>query len=65
MRKDDGIGQAPVLDERGTLVGRVGLMPSASADAPSAHGEQVRLAFVSRTDLLRALATDPPLDLWA
>lgn len=109
-----GIGQAPVLDERGTLVGligRAGLMPSASADAPSAHGEQVRLArpvtevmwtpvpsaapgtdlrrlasllletglpgvpvtddaghvlgFVSRTDLLRALATDPPLDLWA
>jgi CBS domain-containing protein len=108
-----GIGQAPVLDGHGVLVGlvgRAGLMPPALAAAPAAATEQARLArpvaelmwtpvpsaapdtdlrrvaallldtglpgvpvadasgrvvgFVSRTDLLRALATDPPLDLW-
>ena len=108
-----GIGQAPVLDDGGKLVGLVGraeLMPAASAAAPAMQAEQARLArlvtevmwtpvpsatpgadlrrvaallldtglpgvavtdeadhvvgFVSRSDLLRALATDPPLDLW-
>ena len=108
-----GIGQAPVLDGNGTLIGLVGraaLLPPLSLDAPSALAEQARLSgsvtglmwspipstapgtdlrrvaallldtglpgvpvadeagrvlgFVSRTDLLRALATAPPLDLW-
>lgn len=31
---------------------------------PVADAEGVVVGFVSRTDLLRALATDPPLDLW-
>lgn len=108
-----GIGQAPVLDGGGTLVGLIGraeLMPAAPPNAPSAPAEQARLAlpvtevmwtpvpsaapgtdlrqvaallldtglpgvpvtdeagrvvgFVSRSDLLRAMTTDPPLDLW-
>jgi CBS domain-containing protein len=101
-----GIGQAPVVDDRGVLIGLVGraeLMPAASLEAPDAAAELARLAqpvtavmwspvpstasgtdlrrvaallldtglpgvpvaddsgavlgFVSRTDLLRALAT--------
>lgn len=108
-----GIGQAPVVDGSGTLVGLIGraaLMPTDSLEPPGAAAELARLAqpvtavmwspvpstapdtdlrrvaallldtglpgvpvadeagrvlgFVSRTDLLRALATDPPLDLW-
>jgi CBS-domain-containing membrane protein len=108
-----GIGQAPVMDGSGVLIGLVGraeLMPAVSSDAPGSAAERARLAqpvtavmwspvpsttpgtdlrrvaallldtglpgvpvaddsgvmvgFVSRTDLLRALATDPPLDLW-
>jgi CBS domain-containing protein len=105
-----GIGQAPVLDSSGTLVGLIGraeLMPAAPLDAPSAPAEQARpvtevmwtpvpsaapgtdlrrvaallldtglpgvpvtdeaggvVGFVSRSDLLRAMTTDPPLDLW-
>lgn len=108
-----GIGQAPVVDDHGNLVGLVGraeLMPAASREAPDMQPQANRLAlpvatvmwspvpsaepgtdlrrvasllldtglpgvpvadaagimlgFVSRTDLLRALATDPPLDLW-
>lgn len=108
-----GIAQAPVVDAGGVLVGlvgRAGLMPSASLEPPSAASESARLSqpvtavmwspvpstapgtdlrrvaalllhtglpgvpvagdngevlgFVSRTDLLRALTTDPPLDLW-
>ena len=109
-----GIGQAPVVDESGLLVGLVGrseLMPSPSPDVPSPTALAARwaqpvttvmwspvtstsaqtdlrrvasvlldtglpgvpvvsdqgavLGFVSRTDLLRALATDPPVDLWS
>ena len=109
-----GIGQAPVVDSAGALIGlvaRAELMPAASLDALSAGTDAPRLAqpvtavmwspvpstsadtdlrrvaallldtglpgvpvadrsgavigFVSRTDLLRALATDPPLDLWS
>lgn len=108
-----GIGQAPVMDDSGVLIGLVGraeLMPAASPEPPGSAAERARLAqpvtavmwspvpstapgtdlrrvaallldtglpgvpvaddsgavvgFVSRTDLLRALATDPPLDLW-
>lgn len=108
-----GIGQAPVVDDHGNLVGLVGraeLMPASSRGAPDMQPQANRLAlpvatvmrspvpstepgtdlrrvaallldtglpgvpvadpsgvmlgFVSRTDLLRALATDPPLDLW-
>jgi CBS domain-containing protein len=108
-----GIGQAPVVDAGGALVGLVGrteLMPAAALAPPGTAAELARLAqpvravmwspvpstapgtdlrrvaallldtglpgvpvaddggrvlgFVSRTDLLRALATDPPLDLW-
>lgn len=108
-----GIGQAPVVDTSGVLVGLLGraaLMPDDSQEPPSAAAEAARLSqpvttamwspvpgtspdtdlrrvaslllatglpgvpvtdpqggvlgFVSRTDLLRALATDPPLDLW-
>jgi CBS-domain-containing membrane protein len=108
-----GIGQAPVVDGRGVLVGLVGraqLMPAAALEptsaaaalarlsqpvtavmlspvpstapdtdlrrvaallldtglpgVPVANGSGELLGFVSRTDLLRALATDPPLDLW-
>ncbi len=109
-----GIGQAPVVDAGGGLVGLVGraeLMAHAAAEprdasttprrgaapvtdamwtpVPAAEpGTDLRrvaallldtglpgvpvvddagriVGFVSRTDLLRALATDPPLDLWA
>ena len=108
-----GIGQAPVVNRGGVLVGLIGraeLMPAASLDPPSVAEELSRLSqpvtalmwspmpstapdtdlrrvaalllhtglpgvpvvgiggdvlgFISRTDLLRALATDPPLDLW-
>lgn len=108
-----GIGQAPVVNRGGILVGLIGraeLMPAASLDPPSVAAELSRLSqpvtalmwspmpstapdtdlrrvaalllhtglpgvpvvgiggdvlgFISRTDLLRALATDPPLDLW-
>lgn len=109
-----GIGQAPVVDESGLLVGLIGrseLMPLPSPDVPSPAALAARwaqpvttvmwspvtsasaqtdlrrvasvlldtglpgvpvvsdegavLGFVSRTDLLRALATDPPVDLWS
>lgn len=114
--KNHRIGQAPVVDANGTLVGlvsRAELMPpqwlAPTVDSmttwqamltqrveqvmwspvPSAHIDtdlrrvasllletglpglpvtdqngQV-IGFVSRSDLLRALATDPPLDLWS
>ncbi|MDD2977738.1 CBS domain-containing protein [Aquabacterium sp.] len=114
--KDNGIGQAPVVDAKGVLVGlvtRAELLPpqwlAPTVDdattwqtmlsqpvgqvmwspVPSAHVDtdlrrvasllletglpglpvtentgQV-IGFVSRSDLLRALATDPPLDLWS
>ena len=114
--KDHGIGQAPIVDAQGALIGlvtRAELLPPewlapAVDDAsvwktilsqpvsdvmwspvPSAHVDtdlrrvasllletglpglpvtenagQV-IGFVSRSDLLRALATDPPLDLWS
>ncbi|OGB05054.1 MAG: hypothetical protein A3G29_18665 [Burkholderiales bacterium RIFCSPLOWO2_12_FULL_64_99] len=114
--KNHGIGQAPVVDAQGTLVGlvtRAELLPpqwlAPTVDdattwrtmlsqpvsqvmwspVPSAHVDtdlrrvasllletglpglpvtenagQV-IGFVSRSDLLRALATDPPLDLWS
>jgi CBS domain-containing protein len=116
MLRDKSIGQAPVVDAQGALVGlvtRAELMPplwleSSAADAaawqanlarpvsaimwspvPSAHidtdlrrvaslllevglpglpvteGAGQVIGFVSRSDLLRALATDPPLDLWS
>ena len=110
-----GIGQAPVVDASGTLVGLIGradLLPIAllerlATDAAAWHAALAQpvsevmwspvpsaapetdlrqvaalllgvglpgvpvvdevgrvLGFVSRTDLLRALATDPPLDVW-
>jgi CBS domain-containing protein len=114
--KDHGVGQAPVVDAQGALVGLVSraellppqwLAPSVDdatawqtmlrqsvsqvmwSPVPSAHVDtdlrrvasllletglpglpvtenagQV-IGFVSRSDLLRALATDPPLDLWS
>lgn len=114
--KDQGVGQAPVVDGQGSLVGLVSraellppqwLAPTVDDTAawqtmlgqpvgqvmyspvPSAHVDtdlrrvasllletglpglpvtesagQV-IGFVSRSDLLRALATDPPLDLWS
>lgn len=114
--KDHRIGQAPVVDAQGALVGLVSraellppqwLAPSVDdatawqtmlrqpvsqvmwSPVPSAHVDtdlrrvasllletglpglpvtenagQV-IGFVSRSDLLRALATDPPLDLWS
>ncbi|MDZ7813259.1 MAG: CBS domain-containing protein [Ideonella sp.] len=110
---EHGIGQAPVVDAQGSLVGLVGrqaLLPT-QVNVPQAQAEALRhwgrgviecmwspvpstapdtplrrvaallldtdlpglpvandagqvLGFISRTDLLRALATDPPLDLW-
>jgi CBS domain-containing protein len=114
--KDHGVGQAPVVDAQGALVGLVSraelvppqwLAPSVDdatawqtmlrqpvsqvmwSPVPSAHVDtELRrvasllletglpglpvtenagqvIGFVSRSDLLRALATDPPLDLWS
>lgn len=114
--KDHGIGQAPVVNDQGMLVGlvtRAELLPpewlATTVDdagvwqsmlaqpvsqvmwspVPSAHidtdlrrvasllietglpglpvtqGAGVVIGFVARSDLLRALATDPPLDLWS
>ena len=31
---------------------------------PVTDAEGVLLGFVSRTDILRAVAADPPLDMW-
>jgi CBS domain-containing protein len=94
------IGQAPVVDASGTLVGllsRVNLMhtqvtqsvsdvmwtpvPSVAPDTEIRRVARVLLdtglpglpvvndsggivGFVSRTDILRAVVSDPPLDLW-
>ncbi len=113
---DQGIGQAPVVNEQGTLVGmllRADLLraehlpaphahplawrawlaqpvaeamwtpiPSVQPDAELRHVARVLLdsglpglpvvdahgrvaGFVSRSDLLRAIVNDPPLDLWS
>lgn len=102
------LGQAPVLDEDGRLVGlllRAELAPGPAADmgqhwqqpvqalmrtpvpavAPDTEVRRVAqvlldehlpglpvvddngflLGFISRSDILRAVAKDPPLDLWA
>ncbi len=75
-----GIAQAPVTGPGGVLVGMVGraeLMPASSMEPPSAATESARLSqpvtavmwspvpsTAPGTDLLQALATDPPLDLW-
>jgi CBS-domain-containing membrane protein len=113
---DHGIGQAPVVDDKGMLVGmllRADLLrpehlpgpnthalawhawlaqrvqdvmwtpvPSVQSDADIRHVARVLLdtglpglpvvdahgtvtGFVSRSDLLRAIVNDPPLDLWS
>jgi CBS domain-containing protein len=50
----------------GTDLRRVAALPldTGLPGVPVADDSGDVLGFVSRTDLLRALATDPPLDLW-
>ena len=52
--------------EPGTDLRRVAalLLDTGLPGVSVADSSGVMLGFVSRTDLLRALATDPPLDLW-
>ncbi len=110
LLSERGVGQAPVLDAQGALVGlllRADLLPSPSADAgawrallgqpvtsimwtpvpgvspetdirrvaqalldtglpglPVAAADGRVIGFISRTDILRAVTHDPPLDLW-
>jgi CBS domain-containing protein len=41
------------------------LLDTGLPGVPVADRSGAVIGFVSRTDLLRALATDPPLDLWS
>lgn len=41
------------------------LLDTGLPGVPVVSDEGAVLGFVSRTDLLRALATDPPVDLWS
>lgn len=64
-----GVGQAPVINADGRLVGLLTradlLRPDRLPGLPVVDEAGQVSGFVSRSDILRAVVHDPPLDLWS